>query len=559
MTIPADISTILVPRFDTLGDIVLLEGFVEGLIQRFPHAQITMLVREGYDQLAPLFPAKLNWLTTSLYPYRGFEENDFINIEALLKQICQDPWDLAFFTTYNRTWIDDVLAANLSQTFRIAIGEVREAEPWVSELLFRLNLQTGVPFEHVVWVDEKDHEIEKYQRLWTVLFPEETLCLPRLTVSEESTAQAGAVLNRLGIAVGSYFACAPAGTQNVAIKNWPAERFAEIVMWVHEHYGFKPLLVGHENERVEITAVEKILEGKGITSYSWLGISGEVPILAALLGKSQFYVGNDTGTMHIAAAVSIPVVGIFGGGTFPRFLPIGTHCLGVAGELPCFGCGWNCIFEDAPCLKLVTVKDVIKAIEIITNDNIVHTNLLHTAIPTDPQVAEFILKAKSKVNNILAKLKISELDRAARLVVINKQEKEFAKQMQFAESDRAERLAVINKQEGEFAKQLQFLESDRAARLDVIINLEKELKKQIYDAELEQVKTLDIIKDLNNDFSTKQASLLDDIETLKEKLTHTEDMLLKLNNTIYEIVNSYSWRITAPLRVFLALLRKLIP
>ena len=94
----------------------------------------------------------------------------------------------------------------------------------------------------------------------------------------------------------------------------------------------------------------------------WLGKDGEIPVLAALAAAAKMYVGNDTGPMHIAAAVNTPVVAIFGGGTWPRFRPRGDRSLAIAGEMPCFGCGWDCIFADAPCMSLVAVKDVQKAI-----------------------------------------------------------------------------------------------------------------------------------------------------------------------------------------------------
>ena len=79
------IKNILVPRFDTHGDIVLLEGFVERLIEVFPHATITLLVRTGYKQLAELFPGNLRWLTTDLNPNLAPGEEDGDALSAFLR------------------------------------------------------------------------------------------------------------------------------------------------------------------------------------------------------------------------------------------------------------------------------------------------------------------------------------------------------------------------------------------------------------------------------------------------------------------------------------------
>jgi ADP-heptose:LPS heptosyltransferase len=381
-SMPSVIKKILIPRFDTLGDIVLLEGLIATILRQFPDAELTMLVREGYDQLTPLFPSRLEWRTTSLYPFKGPEETDLPIIAALLEDISNDSWDLVLFTTYNRTWIDEVLAAQLTCAPRIALGEAYVPQDWLKTLLESLELNTENPYVRIVPVEEKSRETEKYQIFWDALFPvKEKLPLPHLNVPQDAEHAAAAILAQLGLDAEMFFVCVPAGTQNISIKKWPAERFAEVIAWVDQTYGFHPLLIGHESEQAEIEAVAGLLELKGIAARRWLGKNGELPVLAALLEKAQFFVGNDTGTMHIAAAVGIPVVGIFGGGHFPRFIPLGDHSLGVVGELPCFGCGWACNFTTPPCIKMVGVKDVENAITTVLDNKAVDMNLLEVQLP----------------------------------------------------------------------------------------------------------------------------------------------------------------------------------
>ena len=61
-----------------------------------------------------------------------------------------------------------------------------------------------------------------------------------------------------------------------------------------------------------------------------------------LLGEARLYLGNDTGAMHLAAALGVPVTAVFGGGTWPRFVPAAVCGEAVVHPLPCFGCGWDC-------------------------------------------------------------------------------------------------------------------------------------------------------------------------------------------------------------------------
>jgi GT2 family glycosyltransferase len=95
----------------------------------------------------------------------------------------------------------------------------------------------------------------------------------------------------------------------------------------------------------------------------WLGRDGSLPQLAALIARSALYFGNDTGAMHLAAALDVPVVAIFGGGTWPRFVPAARRGVAVVHPLPCFGCGWDCAFGDAPCLGEIAVADALAGLE----------------------------------------------------------------------------------------------------------------------------------------------------------------------------------------------------
>jgi heptosyltransferase-2 len=92
---------------------------------------------------------------------------------------------------------------------------------------------------------------------------------------------------------------------------------------------------------------------------------------AAILSKCRACVSNDSGPMHIAAALGIPVVAIFGG-TTPDigFTPYGDEHIVLEGsDLPCRPCGPHgareCKLKKTPllCLKEVTVDSVYSAVQ----------------------------------------------------------------------------------------------------------------------------------------------------------------------------------------------------
>lgn len=375
-------NRILIPRFDTFGDIVLLQGFIAFVQNILPDASITIFVREGYDDLAPLFPSTVHWLSTDLHPYNEYKTSDQAKVDKLLALLGSYEFDTILVTTYNRTWIDDLVAAHFSGRARcIAIGDERPRNDWSDEVHQRLGLPTEELYDRIVPVEEATHESHKYQVLADALFPSGvSIPVPQLSIPVPVLDQIPEILETLGLCVDGYFVCAVTCTISAPFKSWPDESFTMLMEWIQADLGLRPLLLGHYRELEKIERIAQLARNIKLDPAIWLGNYGDLATLAGLMQKSKFYLGNDTGPMHIAAALGIPTVGIFGGGHWPRFLPVGNRAVGIAAEIPCFGCNWgDCIFGDAPCVKLVTVEDVKVAINVILSDISISSNYFPAA------------------------------------------------------------------------------------------------------------------------------------------------------------------------------------
>jgi len=403
-------ARILFTRLDTHGDIVLFNGFLSLLETKYANTEITLLVREGYDQLKVLFPPRIRWITTKADGYCPPEGENLKAAAVLLNELSNKKWDLLITSNYNRTWLDYLISSKLVGAKRVALGRPREAQSQLQELCAERNLSIDQSYDEFVEVDEFSHETEKYQALWEFLTSDKNqLPNPALQIPQHTQIEAEKIVRDLGYSQNKFCICAPAGTNNVPIKIWPAGKYAEIICWLEKEQDTRAVLVGHEKERAILERIESLSRERGCSPLSYVGKDGELPVLAAISLAAKLYLGNDTGLMHIAAAVGTDVIAIFGGGTWPRFLPRGKACV-VVSELPCFGCFWNCIFGDAPCIESISVNDIKKAFELTQSRSNTDSSciILRSEISSDQILQNLVGKAQQHVSKLKNDLSLNQ-------------------------------------------------------------------------------------------------------------------------------------------------------
>lgn len=146
-------------------------------------------------------------------------------------------------------------------------------------------------------------------------------------------------------------------------KVWPNERFAAVADRLVEKYGFKTLLVAGPKD----IGITKSLLAKMQAPAVNLAGKTSVSQLASALKRCQLFISNDSGPVHIASALGVAVIAIFGrnqSGLSPRrWGPQGKNSRLIHKEIGCIEClAHNCRREFA-CLKAITVEDVLKAAE----------------------------------------------------------------------------------------------------------------------------------------------------------------------------------------------------
>jgi len=167
------------------------------------------------------------------------------------------------------------------------------------------------------------------------------------------------VLEFAGIREGEGFVVLHPGAA-LLIKQWPAERFGAVAAWIHSTSGHRALITGTAQESELCSRVAAAAAGSAVSIAGQTTVTG----LAQLLARSALCVCNDTGTMHLAAALGTPLVAIFSTRVSPTWwYPNADRHAVVFRMLPCSGCRKDTVEGCGhECMLHISVEDVKRAV-----------------------------------------------------------------------------------------------------------------------------------------------------------------------------------------------------
>ena len=146
-------------------------------------------------------------------------------------------------------------------------------------------------------------------------------------------------------------------------KRWRAERFAELIERLHAD-GFPPcVLLGADGDR---TSADRIIAATHAPTVDLVGRTSQRDLIA-VLSLAELVISNDSGPMHIAAALGKPLVAIFGPTNPARTGPYSQSARVVQVPLPCVPCyRHECPLLHHNCMVQLEVEPVIQAVRALT-------------------------------------------------------------------------------------------------------------------------------------------------------------------------------------------------
>ena len=364
----AALQRYIVLSLDSLGDLTLRQPLLAGLLDC--GAAVCVVTRSFYADLLPAMDQRLACIETNADPYLSPALNNLFEVMSdLLTAIRAWGPSAIVCPLFNRTFVDEWLLRNLPEAKRFGFfpgcGQQSELERYYPTLAHDLPLGHGDLFTDFVNVDRDLHECDKFQELFKCIvghdteLPNPVLSVPRSMPSHRSAD----LLPSMALEAKRYAIVAPASRNSTPLKALTDTQALLLIDRLYFTHGLKSVLIGNSKEKPDLDRIAAIANRSEEVAVVWIGQAGSLVDLLQLMVAARIFVGCDTGPMHFAAALGIPVLSIFGGGTFPRFLPRARHAAVLTQQLPCFGCDWQCPFEHSLCIELVNNKCIESSLD----------------------------------------------------------------------------------------------------------------------------------------------------------------------------------------------------
>ncbi|MBN2594882.1 MAG: glycosyltransferase family 9 protein [Sedimentisphaerales bacterium] len=334
-------KNILITKPSSLGDIVLTLPALRALRMSFPEAKISWLIRPEFAQLIENHPDLDEIITfdRKLLGRAWFHSGAFGALMSLIRKLRRSQFDVIFdfqglFRTACLAWLS-------GSKLRFGMANARE----FATIFYTHKIPQSIEDIHMV-----DFYLKIIRAAGARDFGVEFV-FPQNPKAEESV---GRLLSSHGIQ--DNYAVLISGSAH-RDKCWPSERFAQIADKISSQYNLSIVATGSASES---SIVEKIKEKAKVPIANLAGKTS-LSELVALLKRAKLAVSNDTGPGHIAAAVGVPLVLMFGRSNPVRLEPYKRkHCV-MAIEPDSRGVTIN-NFDPKYDIKNITVEQVYQKI-----------------------------------------------------------------------------------------------------------------------------------------------------------------------------------------------------
>jgi len=321
---------ILIRATNWVGDAIMALPALRAVRSRFPEAEISILARP---------------YVAAIYKEQQVCDNMMLVEDArdILSELRAQKFDTALLlqNAFQAAWF--VWRAGIPER----IGYARDGR----SLLLTKALPAPKPGE--IPMHEQYYYLELLRRAgWLDSLPNESFI--KLHVPEENHRRAAEFLLSQGVKSDGLRIAIGAGASYGSAKCWPPDRFAELANRLQAKAQADVILFGTPAEASVASAIAAGM------NHPPTDLTGKTSIhdLPALLSQCHLFIGNDSGAMHVAAAVGLPVVAVFGPTDPFGTAPVTPRCTVVQEKPYCSPCFLRRCPTDHRCMTRVTPEAV---------------------------------------------------------------------------------------------------------------------------------------------------------------------------------------------------------
>ncbi|MFC1839785.1 lipopolysaccharide heptosyltransferase II [Thermodesulfobacteriota bacterium] len=340
-----EIKKILIRATNWVGDVVMTLPALEAVNNCYPGSHISILAKSW---VAPLFeghPAvnDIIVLENSEGKISGLKE--VFRISRKLKQMNFD-MAILFQNAFEAALIAFLSGIKQRVGFSTDHRDLLLTDP----VSMKFNLKTN-------------HQVGYYLDILRHLGCSCEISDPTLYVSKDSKSKAGVLLKKMGIKKEDTVLGLSPGAIFGPAKRWPPDRFASIGDRACEEWNARVIIMGSSREKEICNRVSEKMKHESVNLCGATGLSEALGVIE----QCDLFLTNDSGLMHVAGALKVPLVAIFGS-TNPRATgPKGSSSKVIWHEVECSPCLKQKCPIDFHCMMDINPDEVWTALNEIKN------------------------------------------------------------------------------------------------------------------------------------------------------------------------------------------------
>jgi heptosyltransferase-2 len=329
------IENILIRGTNWIGDAVMTLPAVAAVRETFPRAKITVLCKPW---VAALYETSPDIDEIFLFETPGRHDGVAGKVR-LARDLKKKKFDLAILLQ------NAIEAAIITYLARIPLRAGYNSDG--RGLLLTHSVQRTRAIRKV-------HQVHYYLEMLASLGFRSAGPEIEVTLGKDYHDTAGRIFDGCGVAEDELIVGMAPGASYGPAKMWYPERYAAVADKLADDFGARIALFGSKSDRDRTDLVQQY------AAHECLNVAGKTSLrdAIALIARCDLFISNDSGLMHLAGALGIPLVAIFGSTNPATTSPVGKKSVVVHKDVSC-----------SPCLKQVCPSD-FRCMDIIETDDI---------------------------------------------------------------------------------------------------------------------------------------------------------------------------------------------